>query len=495
MVGKTFKKAIAKAVASVITAALCAGCIVGTGFAAQPADTASSALFDYNTDVLSLVMDSAQEALKTASDERLVVSDYAPYLAVYQDSDAASEVVGKLYPGSYGEVVEKGDQWTKITSGEVTGYVLTADVAFGEEARALAQDIGKQVVKVTVDNLNIRSGPDFYSEVVSSGKKDETYRIVPEGSEYDETTGEIRRISEGELTEETTGSDTEATSDTDTVDSDTDTAATGQDTQQEDEEKPSYEEITTPIADAEGGQWYRIHLDDIYYGYVYADCVDVENQLDEAVTPEEEKAQKDKDAADMSQDVTDSLQTETDETQSTASQTTAASQTQQTESKQPQTQAPQTQETDAPETQAPQTQAPETQAPQTQAPETQAPSTGSTSDDAYLLACLVYCEAGNQSYEGQLAVANIVLNRVKSPLFPNTISEVIYQTNQFGPVYSGMLANALANGPTSSCVQAANDALAGNNNIGDLLFFNNYAPSDASTTVTIGDIVFYTYNY
>ena len=140
-----------------------------------------------------------------------------------------------------------------------------------------------------------------------------------------------------------------------------------------------------------------------------------------------------------------------------------------------------------------QTQPAETES-QTEAPETEVPS--ASSDDAYLLACLVYCEAGNQSYEGQLAVANVVLNRVKSPLFPNTISEVIYQSGQFSPASSGSLARTLANGPTDSCVQAANDALAGNNNVGNYLFFNNFgAPANASSSMTIGDHIFYTYNY
>ena len=92
-------------------------------------------------------------------------------------------------------------------------------------------------------------------------------------------------------------------------------------------------------------------------------------------------------------------------------------------------------------------------------------------------------------------MANVVLNRVKSSYFPNTISEVIYESGQFGPAVDGSLQRALANGPSSSCVQAANDALAGTNNIGDYLFFNNYAPSNASSVYTIGLHVFYTYSW
>lgn len=485
MVGKTFKKAIAKAVASVTTAALCAGCFSGISFAAQPTQPSASLLLDHDTDVLSLVMDSAQDALEQNPYENLVVSDYEPYLSIYEDSSADSEVVGKLYPGSYGEIVDQGAQWTKITSGDVTGYVLSEDVAFGEDAEKLAQNIGKKVVKVTVDELNIRSGPNFYSTIIASGKKDETYRIVPEGSEYDEDTGKIRWIDENgnPLAQEPTQENTQENEQEGT-----------QDKKQDESTSPSSEEMIEPINDTDGGQWYRIHLNDIYYGYVYADCVSVENQLDDAVTPEEEAEQNESLAAanatqtehestSASSEAADSQTQTSQSTKETAAQTTAPA------TQAPETSAPQTQETKPPQTQPPATQAPETSAPETQAP------SSATTDEAYLLASLVYCEAGNQSYEGQLAVANIVLNRVKSSLFPNSISEVIYQSGQFGPVYNGSLDRTLSNGPSSACVQAANDALAGNNNIGSLLFFNNVAPSGAVSVTTIGDIVFYTYNY
>lgn len=480
MVGKTFKKTIAKAISSTATIALCAGCFSGISFAAQPAEASANLLLDYETNVLSLVMESAQDDLIENPWENLIVSNYDPYISIYAEDNAASEVVGKLYPGSYGEIVEKGDQWTKITSGDVTGYVLSKDVAFGEDAEKLAQDIGTKVVKITVDELNIRSGPNFYSEIIASGKKDETYRIVPEGSEYNEDTDEILWIN-SEAPDTDSAQENIASSDTET---ETDNKEKeGQNEEQNKIVGPSYEEMIEPISDSDGGQWYRIHLNDIYYGYVYADCISVENELKEAVTPEEE--------ADA-QNTADTKQTQEAESSAQVQEQTAQSSQKQTDNSNEQTSVTQTQETQ--ETQPAQTEAPATEAPETEAPETEA-SSNASSDDAYLLACLVYCEAGNQSYEGQLAVANIVLNRVNSSLFPNSISEVIYQSGQFGPVYNGSLSNTLANGPSSACIQAANDALAGNNNIGNLLFFNNYAPSNASSVLTIGDIVFYTYNY
>lgn len=89
-----------------------------------------------------------------------------------------------------------------------------------------------------------------------------------------------------------------------------------------------------------------------------------------------------------------------------------------------------------------------------------------------LLAALIYCEAGNQSYEGQVAVGAVVMNRVRSGSYPNSISEVIYQSGQFGPAMSGWLDRVLASGGYSDTARsAAADALAGSNPIGDCLYF------------------------
>lgn len=120
--------------------------------------------------------------------------------------------------------------------------------------------------------------------------------------------------------------------------------------------------------------------------------------------------------------------------------------------------------------------------------------TAVSSDEQYLLACIVYCEAGDQSYEGMLAVANVVLNRVGDSRFPNSITEVVYQTGQFSPVTNGTLAAALANGPSDMAVKAAQDALAGNNNVEGYYFFNGYVDTSTVTGyLVIGDHTFYYY--
>ena len=90
-----------------------------------------------------------------------------------------------------------------------------------------------------------------------------------------------------------------------------------------------------------------------------------------------------------------------------------------------------------------------------------------------LLAALIFCEAGNQPYEGQVAVGAVVMNRVRSGVYPNSIAEVIYQPGQFGPAMTGWLDGVLASGGyTDSARQAAADALAGSNPIGDFLYFD-----------------------
>lgn len=90
--------------------------------------------------------------------------------------------------------------------------------------------------------------------------------------------------------------------------------------------------------------------------------------------------------------------------------------------------------------------------------------------DLAMLAALVECEAGGESYEGQWAVASVVVNRVRSGSYPNTVSGVIYQGGQFAPVASGRFAIVLARGAASSCQKAANAALSGSTNVGFLSF-------------------------
>lgn len=115
------------------------------------------------------------------------------------------------------------------------------------------------------------------------------------------------------------------------------------------------------------------------------------------------------------------------------------------------------------------------------------------SDDVTLLAALCQYEAGT-NYDNCLAVANVVLNRVRSSSYPNSIRGVIYQSGQFGTVTSGALNRFLSAGPSSTCVKAAKAALSGSNNIGGRLQFRAVwatDPSSHSNSVVIGDNCFF----
>lgn len=111
-------------------------------------------------------------------------------------------------------------------------------------------------------------------------------------------------------------------------------------------------------------------------------------------------------------------------------------------------------------------------------------------DDRRLLANLIYCEAGGEPYAGQLAVGSVVINRVLSSKFPDSVVGVIYQNRQFSPVASGRLDLALAaNKATLSCYQAADEAMSGVTNVGNCVFFRT--PVDGLTGISIGGHIFY----
>ena len=108
--------------------------------------------------------------------------------------------------------------------------------------------------------------------------------------------------------------------------------------------------------------------------------------------------------------------------------------------------------------------------------------------DVAMLAALIQCEAGGESYEGKLAVGSVVMNRVDSSYFPDTVVGVIYQSGQFSPVASGRFAVVLSSGADASCVQAATEVLAGTRTLSCLYFRRNNGLINGTV---IGNHVFY----
>lgn len=292
-----------------------------------------------------------------------LMADVDEFLYVRASGDADAEIIGKLYKGDVADVVEGGDTWTHVVSGDVDGYVNNDYCVSGEDALAYAQENVETEAQVNTNGLRVRNAASEDASVISA-------------------------VSEG----------TTLTVDTD--------------------------------AETEDG-WVAVK----YKGqtaYVSADYVTTELALGEAVTIEEEKAALAKKAE--------------EEAAAKAAQTTETSTVQNA-------------------------------------------SVSASYDDVTLLAALIQCEAGNECYEGQLAVGAVVMNRLRSGAYPSSISGVIYQSGQFPPAGQGMVAGIAANGPKSSCVQAAQQALGGSDNTGGATCFSRASSGRAG--VVIGNHVFY----
>lgn len=178
--------------------------------------------------------------------------------------------------------------------------------------------------------------------------------------------------------------------------------------------------------------------------------------------------------------------------------------------KEPATEAPTTEEptTEAPTTEEPTTEAPTTEEPTTEEPTTEEPTTEApedegaddsdssidATDDLYLLAAIVYAEAGGESYEGQLAVASVIMNRLANGSWGSSLSSVIYAPGQFTGTYTSNFKNALSTGGSSSCLQAAEAAMGGENNVPGCMYFLptwNVDTSSLGSYTQIGNHIFW----
>ncbi|NMA96337.1 MAG: cell wall hydrolase [Clostridiales bacterium] len=105
-------------------------------------------------------------------------------------------------------------------------------------------------------------------------------------------------------------------------------------------------------------------------------------------------------------------------------------------------------------------------------------STGRISDEVFWLARVIHAEASGEPYNGKVAVGNVVLNRVRSNQFPNTIYNVIFEYYMGIPQFSPVADGSIYNTPSSECIRAAQDALNGSRPVGDATYFFN--PSKAA---------------
>lgn len=306
----------------------------------------------------------AVEAEETAGNEEWqnrLMADVNEFLYVRAGGDENAEIVGKLYNGAVAEIVEVGDTWTHIVSGNVDGYVKNDYCVTGEDAFAYAVENVETQAEIQTDGLRVRSEADENGKVLTAVSTGTTLTV-----------------------------DTEAETD---------------------------------------DKWVAVKYGD-GTAYVSADYVTTDFALGEAVTIEEEKAALAKKAAE--------------------------------EAKAAQVSGTQT---------------------------VQRESVAASVDEVTLLAALIQCEAGNESYEGQLAVGAVVMNRVRSGRYPGSVSGVIYEGGQFTPAATGAVARVAASGPKASCIQAAQEALAGADNTGGATSFRR--ASSGMAGVVIGNHVFF----
>lgn len=337
-------------------------------------------------------------------------------LNIREEASTDSDIVGKLFDGNVGDVLETDGDWVKISSGDVTGYVNSDYILTGKDAETYAADYKKVLGTVTDDTVRVRAEKSTDSDILELVAKDTVLPV-------------------------------------------------------EEQDK----------------DWVQVTLANDVTGYIAADYITVAESYEYAMTIDDYTAMVDAET----QKTTEVALAEEESVYEEASEPEVMSVDEST-TEEVVTEAPTTEEVT---TEAPTTEETVTEAPTTEETTTEAPSSDpSQYDDAYLLACLVSMEAGYEPYEGQLAVANVVLNRVKSGSWGNSISSVIYAPNQFPMATGSVMQGYLQNGPLSTAQQAADDALAGNNNIGSFMSFLNvnYIDTDSLSDYTvIGNHCFY----
>jgi len=365
--------------------------------------------------------DISEEEFSEWENKLLVVVEEDSSLNIRAEADTNSEVVGKMYRGSAAEVVEKGEEWSRIVSGEVEGYVKNEYCVFAEDAEAQAEEICDTVATVTTDGVRLRSEANTESSICEVLDTGDTLIVWMSEEETDTS-------AEAEVQEEVAAGTEEQSEAQEAVASETNA---------EDETTGEISAEENSEADAEDTGWVAVEYGDAV-AYISAEYVEVELQTGEALSMEEIYAEQ-------------------------AAQRAAAQQA-----------------------------AAEQAAAQQAASETVTASTGTavsaSADDVTLLAALIQCEAGGECYDGQLAVGAVVMNRVKSGSFPNSISGVIYQSGQFTPASSGKLSRVLSSGSiSSSCYQAAQAAINGADNTGGAKYFH----AGSGNGTVIGNQVFY----
>ncbi len=286
---------------------------------------------------------------KARMEKELTMANVKNALNIRKEASEESEKVGLLYKDCGGEILERGNGWTKIQSGNVIGWVKDEYLLFGEDAKAMAEDVGNWIVTLDVEAVRVRLEPNMEAETCGLLAKDDAVEFI----------------------------------------------------------------------EVVNNDWISVEFDD-EIGYVNTEYVNVEFHIDAGETIEVIKAREREEA----------------ERKRKANRGAV----------------------------------------------------DANADEVRLLGALIYCEAGNQPYEGKLGVGAVVMNRVKHPAYPNTIHSVIYASGQFTPAMTGKVKRVYDGNVPEACLQAAQAAINGETTVGGAVYFRRAGRHDG---YVIGDHVFW----
>lgn len=300
----------------------------------------------------------AEAAAEAAEWEKVALANVEDSLSIRAEASEEAELLGRLYKGCAGEVLEYGEEWSKISSGSVVGYVKNDYVYFGTEAKEKADQEGNRMAIVNTDTLRVRREASEEAPVAGLAGMGDELTVLGESAD-----------------------------------------------------------------------WVQVQFDE-EEAFISKQYVSVDYIFGEAISIEEEIAAK-----------------------------KAAEERALKEKAQKQVKAVQ----DAP--------------------------SPLSADEVTLLAGMIQCEAGNQSMEGMIAVGNVIMNRVRSGGYPNSVYGVITARGQFPPATNGTLSNVLARGVKSSCYSAAQAVMRGTNYVGGATHFRSV--SSGYQGIIIGNHVFW----
>lgn len=296
-----------------------------------------------------LNIDEKFESEKTRMEQELTMANVQNALNIRKEASEDSEKVGFLYKDCGGTILEQKDGWTKLKSGNVVGWAKDEYLLFGEDAKAMAEDVGNWIVTLDSEAVRVRQEPSLTAETCGLLAYDDTVEFI------------------------------------DVVDS----------------------------------NWISVDYNG-EIAYVSTEYINVEFHIDEGETIEVVKARERQEA----------------ERKRNANRGAVAA----------------------------------------------------DADEVRLLGALIYCEAGNQSYEGMIGVGAVVMNRVKSGAYPNTIHSVIYASGQFTPAMTGKVARVYEGTVPDVCMQAAQAAINGETTVGDATHFRRAGKREG---YVLGDHVFW----